>query len=62
MYRKTGVVYARAATEPGTVVTNEGSSDYRAGDYLVFNEPDDGDAYAVSKDKFEKMYQPLDGD
>jgi hypothetical protein len=40
------------------VRTKEGSTHYEAGDYLVYNQQDGGDAYAVSKRAFERMYEP----
>jgi hypothetical protein len=42
------------------VKTKEGATRYRTGDYLVFNEPDGGDAYAVAKNTFKKMYRRAD--
>jgi hypothetical protein len=59
-YVKTTPVWAEAATSAGEVRTKEGSTHYDAGDYLVSNEPQGGDAYAVSKDAFERMYAPAD--
>ncbi|MEW6268243.1 MAG: hypothetical protein AB1689_02965 [Thermodesulfobacteriota bacterium] len=53
---KTTPVWAEVATGAGTVRTKEGSTDYEAGDYLVFNEQDGGDAYAVSRATFESLY------
>jgi hypothetical protein len=50
-------VWAEATSESGSVKTKEGTTHYKAGDYLVFNDADGGDAYAVAKDKFEKMYE-----
>jgi len=32
----------------------------KAGDYLVFNEEQGGDAYAVTSEKFEAMYEPAE--
>jgi hypothetical protein len=40
------------------VETKEGQSHYRAGDYLVSNNEDGSDAYAISAAKFESMYVP----
>lgn len=57
-YVKTTPVWAEIARSPGSVSTKEGATQYDAGDYLVFNEPDGGDAYAVPKAKFESMYEP----
>ena len=59
-YVKTTPVWAEAAREAGRVKTFEGSTGYQAGDYLVFNQEDGGDAYAVGKAKFESMYQLAD--
>lgn len=55
-YVKVTPVWAEVATEPGLVHTKEGSTHYERGDYLVYNEPDGGDAYAVSRLAFERMY------
>ena len=67
-YRQTGPgtfvkvtpVWAEVATEPGVVRTKEGSTHYERGDYLVYNQPDGGDAYAVSRAAFERMYERSD--
>lgn len=59
-YVKTTPIWAEVAAEDGSVKTKEGATHYRAGDYLVFNEPDGGDAYAVTKDRFEAMYERAD--
>ena len=56
-YVKVAPVYAEVAATAGDVTTKEGKTHYDAGDYLVYNEPDGGDAYAVSKETFERMYQ-----
>lgn len=56
-YVKTTPVWAEVAREAGSVQTKEGVTRYRAGDYLVFNEEQGRDAYAVSADKFEAMYE-----
>ncbi len=57
-YLKITPVWAEKTTEAGSVATKEGRSHYAAGDYLVFNQEDGGDAYCVSAEKFESMYQP----
>lgn len=57
-YVKVTPVWAEVAAEAGVVATKEGATHYAAGDYLVFNEASGGDAYAVSKAKFEAMYEP----
>lgn len=58
LYVKATPVWAEVATEPGSVVTNEGRSRYEAGDYRVFNNEDGSDAYCVDRATFESMYEP----
>ena len=50
-------IYAERATGDGRVKTQEGESEYRAGDYLVSNNADGSDAYCISAKKFEAMYE-----
>jgi hypothetical protein len=42
------------------VATKEGQSRYAAGDYLVSNDEDGGDAYCITAAKFEAMYEQDD--
>ncbi|HVG66658.1 MAG TPA: hypothetical protein VM785_00595, partial [Gaiellales bacterium] len=58
-YVKTTPVWAEVARASGQVQTKEGSTSYTAGDYLVSNEEDGRDAYAVEAAKFEAMYEPV---
>ena len=59
-YVKTTPIWAEQADADGSVATKEGESHYRAGDYLVSNDEDGGDAYCISRDKFDAMYEPVD--
>ncbi len=56
-YVKITPVWAEVATAGGELKTKEGSTGYSPGDYLVFNDADGHDAYAVSKTAFERMYR-----
>ena len=58
-YVKTTPVWAEAAGAAGQARTQEGLTNYKAGDYLVFNQEDGGDPYAVEKARFESMYEPV---
>jgi hypothetical protein len=58
VFVKTTPIWADIATEPGSVLTNEGESYYKEGDYLVSNNEDGTDAYFVSAAKFKVMYEP----
>ena len=57
---KTSAVWAEVATSAGTLSTKEGGTHYEPGDYLVFNEPHGGDPYAVSRERFEGLYEPAE--
>ncbi|WP_317928604.1 DUF4231 domain-containing protein [Halioxenophilus sp. WMMB6] len=58
-YEKIGAVWAEQAREDGTITTLEGKTQYTAGDYLVTDRPKGGDCWAVEKEKFERMYEPV---
>jgi hypothetical protein len=57
-YVKTGKVWAEQAAEAGRVATKEGGTHYEAGDWLVSNEEDGSDGYAVSAQVFGMQYEP----
>jgi hypothetical protein len=57
IYVKTTPIWAEKAKQAGSVATKEGESHYIAGDYLVSNNEDGTDAYCISADKFESMYE-----
>jgi hypothetical protein len=59
-YVKITRVWARQAHSTGRIRTNEGETRYQAGDYLVYNNPDGSDGYAVTADKFNARYEPDD--
>lgn len=56
-YIKTRKVWARRATEPGAIQTKEGSTPYEAGDWLVFNQPNGEDGYAIRPGRFSELYE-----
>lgn len=56
-YEKVAPVFAKQAERDGSIETLEGRTHYSAGDYLVYESPDDSlGAYAIKKDDFERMY------
>ena len=59
-YVKTTPVWAEQAQEAGSVSTKEGATAYQSGDYLVSNDADGSDEYAVEKEKFESLYELAD--
>lgn len=60
LYRKIAPVWAEIAGSDGAIRTKEGMTHYKAGSYLVFNDPEGADAYAVAAKTFESMYEPAD--
>ena len=59
LFFKSKLVWAEVAETPGVIQTKEGSTAYLAGDYLVYNDESGGDGYAISRDKFERMYDRI---
>lgn len=60
VFVKTTPVWAERAEKAGTVKTQEGLTSYEAGDYIVYNNEDGTDPYAISKTKFESMYERVE--
>ncbi len=58
VYVKITPIWAEQTSGPGKVATKEGFSHYQAGDYLVSNDEDGADAYCISAENFESMYEP----
>jgi hypothetical protein len=56
VYVKTSAIFAERAQAPGVIKTREGSTQYQAGDYLVSSADDPSDRYAISAEKFERLY------
>jgi hypothetical protein len=59
-YVKTTPVWAERATRAGSVNTKEGSTQYEPGDYIVSNNSDGSDGYAMKAQTFEELYAPDD--
>jgi hypothetical protein len=57
-YFKTAHVWAWQTSEAGSVTTKEGITHYEAGSYIVSNDPDGKDSWAVTSEKFESSYRP----
>ncbi|ALV43653.1 hypothetical protein AU252_22825 [Pseudarthrobacter sulfonivorans] len=57
-YVKSTPVWAEVAQEAGSVTTKEGRTYYNRGDFVVFNNEDGTDGYAVTADRFESNYEP----
>lgn len=57
-YVKRGVVWAAPASSAGAIATKEGSTHYNQGDFLVWNDKDLTDGYAITKEIFASLYEP----
>jgi hypothetical protein len=55
-YVKTTPIWAERAEYAGSVTTKEGATRYEAGDYVVSNNSDGSDAYAIAAATFESLY------
>jgi hypothetical protein len=59
-YVKTTAIWATRAQKRGSVRTKEGVTHYQPGDYIVSNSEDQSDEYAMSAEKFERLYMPAE--
>lgn len=55
IYKKISDILACEARESGSIQTREGSTSYKKGDYLVYNE-DDSMGYAIPGARFHELY------
>ena len=60
VYRKVAPVWAEVADSDGEIRTREGVTHYKAGDYIVFNDEEGQDGYAMTAALFEATYEPAD--
>ena len=60
VFEKVGEIWAEPTESDGSIETIEGETNFRAGDYLVFDRRHGGIGYAISKARFERWYEPLD--
>jgi hypothetical protein len=59
LYLKTTPVWAERSESAGAIRTKEGLTHYKPGDYLVYNNEDGTDGYAMTASSFEAMYEPV---
>ena len=58
VWEKVAPVWAEVAEEAGRIATKEGVTHYGKGAYLVYNDQEGKDGYAVEAEAFEAMYEP----
>ncbi len=59
-YVKTTPIWAERASAAGSIETSEGRTAYQAGDWLVSNNADGSDAYAIAAEQFAMLYEPAE--
>ena len=59
-YVKDASIWAEEATVTGAIQTKEGSTDFVPGDFLVFNDADGQDGYAMTAENFHALYESAD--
>jgi hypothetical protein len=60
-YVKVAPVLAAPAASDGAIRTQEGKTNYRQGDYIIWNDGEALDCYAIAKEEFERLYQCVEG-
>ena len=60
LYRKVAPVWAERVDRADAIKTKEGVTHYQAGAYVVFNDEEGQDGYAVTAPSFEAMYEPVE--
>lgn len=56
LYEKSNCVWAMESDSAGVISTKEGLTDYFPGDYLVSNNEDGSDCYAMKAKTFHRLY------
>ncbi len=60
LYVKTNIVWAEVAGESGAIKTKEGETHYKPGDYLVYNNENRKDGYAMESATFKSLYELIE--
>ena len=61
LYRKDAPVWACLAPSDGVVPSEEGSTAYQEGDYVVFHLPEDDLGWAMRAEEFLRTYEAVSG-
>ncbi len=56
VFYKPVIVWAKQADTNGSVKTKEGETHYQSGDYIVYNDEEKTDGYAIERGTFETTY------
>lgn len=59
VYEKVAPVWAVVAEADGSILTEEGLTNYQKGWYLVYEDAEGREGYAMRPEKFHSMYKPV---
>ena len=62
VYEKTAAIWAEKAQAAGKVRSTSGFTNYRAGDFVLFNDEDRADGWAMSEKEFGRLYELDEGE
>lgn len=57
VYAKNNHIWAETAQHSGAIKTKEGETHFKSGDYLVYNDIERKDGYAITHEVFNKLYE-----
>ena len=57
IYAKSTPIWAEVAEQDGHITTKEGVTHYKGGDYIVYNDAEGSDGYAVQAETFKQLYE-----
>lgn len=57
VFEKVGDVWAERARHAGSIESKEGRTSYAAGDWLVYNDDQRRDGYAITPERFDELYE-----
>ncbi len=60
LFVKTNIVWAEVTDESGAIETKEGETHYKPGDYLVYNNENRKDGYAMDSVTFKSLYELIE--
>ncbi len=60
LYVKTNIVWAEVTGDSGSIKTKEGETHYKPGDYLVYNNENRKDGYAMESATFKSLYELIE--
>ena len=60
LFVKTNIVWAEVTEESGAIETKEGETHYKPGDYLVYNNENRKDGYAIDSATFKSLYELIE--